>query len=255
MCPALYREVPPPVVSHDAAYIVACNSEGFVLLGLSLETGEQLWPQQLLATANIVGYTVEIPPSPVWSSEDGMVYAAAFGGQQGVFKVSAHSASTGEMVWATNVSGHSCYTMRWLDVAAVSRGMLLLWDNFTLRAVQADSGKHLWDTSSMNFSIALGSAVPVISTNSMLVPISYEDPSCDVFEGKLSYFAELAVDDGTLLGFVDAPSLSPRGMYAAEASSPVSAGGLWVFTWTPGYPQQSVVFALKPSTVDSAVVV
>jgi len=253
MCPEIYHEVPPPAVSHDAAYLVACNSEGFVLLGLSLETGEQLWPQQLLAAATIVGYMVQLPPAPVWSSDDGMVYAAASIGQ-GVAKVSAHSASTGETVWATNVSGHLCSSMKWLDVAAVSRGVLLLWDNFTVRAVQASSGKDLWNTSSMNFSVVLASAVPVVSTDSMIVPISYEDPTCtSALEGKLSYFVELALSDGALLGRVE----SPKGIYAAEVSSPVSAGGLWVFTYThfAGYIQKSVVVALKPPTVDSAVMV
>merc|ERR1719503_432070 len=147
-----------------------------------------------------------------------MVYAAA-PISEGVAKVSAHSASTGEIVWATNASG-----------------------------------KELWNTSSMNFSVVLASAVPVLSTDSMIVPISYEDPTCtSALEGKLSHFAELALSDGTLLGRVEAPT----GMYAAEVSSPVSVGGLWVFTWAhfAGYLQKSVIIALKPPTVDSTVVV
>lgn len=244
-----------PAVGGGAAFVVACNRFGMVLLGFSLRKGELLWKPQLLSLFPGGTPAINTPPAPIVSEKYGMVFV---GVDADVLShnvsIQARDVTTGAQKWALPVDGHNCTSTRWEATAAFSStgDLLLLWDNFALRAVRAATGAEAWTSKLTNVGVHIGNDVTVGVFNgqaALLMLASRAQRSCAATITPGFLICAVAEDTGAELGCVTAPTSLP----SASSLPPVAVSGdLWVHGETCEPPfQHTMVSAVKAPTANN----
>jgi len=224
------------------------------LLGLSLASGKPLWsePRQLAAVEPDSTLYAE-PPAPIWSEKHNLVFVGFFAGGHGDARVQAHNASSGEPVWASNVSGHNCTCLRWEVAGALSSegDHLLLWSAFALQSVSAVTGRTAWSTMNQLPGLAVvGGHIPGIGfgtspagETAVLILVNEHRRDCDAMYKEGGVFIQaLREKDGVPLGRTQSPMVND----AAVATPPVEVGGLWIHGDQTEPPKsRSTIYAVR----------
>jgi len=243
-----------PAVGDGAAFVVACNRHGMVLLGFSLRKGEPLWKPQLLSRFPGGSHAINRPPTPIVSEKYGLVLVGVSASvlSRNV-SIQARDVKTGAQEWALPVGGHNCTSTRWEATGALSStgDLLLFWDNFALRAVRAATGAEAWTSKLTN----VGARIPSIGTGvvngkaALLMLASRGQRTCGALITPGYLICAVAEDSGSELTCVAAPTSLPP----ASSLPPVAVtGDLWVQGETSMPPlQHTVVRAVKVPTAES----
>jgi outer membrane protein assembly factor BamB len=241
-------------VGGGAAFVVACNRLGVVLLGLSLRNGEPLWKPQLLGRFPGGSHAINTPPTPIVSEKYGLVFVGVSADvlSRNV-SIQARDVTSGAQTWALPVGGHNCTSTRWEATGAFSStgDLLLLWDNFAVRAVRVATGAEAWTSKLTN----VGARIPSIGVGvvngkaALLMLASRGQRTCDALITPGYLICAVAEDSGGELGCVTAPTSVPP----SSSLPPVAVSGdLWLHGETSMPPiQHTVVSAVKASTANS----
>lgn len=244
-----------PAIGGGAAFVVACSREGVVLLGFSLRSGKPLWKPQLLSRFPGGGHAINPPPAPLVSEKYGLVLVGASASLlSNNVSIQARDVKTGDLQWGLKVNGHNCTSTRWEETGAFSStgDLLLLWEDFALRAVRVATGADAWTSKLTD----VGARIPSMGSTvikgkaALLTLASHGKRTCGALITPGGYLiCAVAEDSGSELGCVTAPTTLPP----ASALPPVAVrGGLWVHGETSAPPlQHTVVRAVKGSTGQS----
>lgn len=235
---------PRPAVSSTGVYVAACSSGGMVLLGLSLGSGKELFAPRLVRAYDPSDNVLGVPPYPVYSAAHDIVYVPHGEDGAAVSWISARAGATGRELWNTSVAGLDCSALRWTAAAAVSGDALLLWDNYTIRAVAAGTGEAVWDTAASGVAVVGGDTLATAEDGIVLAVVSDGERACESTLHAPWHVASFSAANGTLLGRAKSPSPYPP----ASATPPIAAAGLWVFGDVSLPPHMhSTIYAVAPT--------